>query len=107
MKKFDKAWARDIALALYDYPLFQLRYIENIVNNEIIYQNQETKDNKEMLARQIQLLCQLKRSNVVEILKNPRLKYPHEQCLIICKEYKNNKATAYLLERVGQCREAI
>jgi uncharacterized membrane-anchored protein YjiN (DUF445 family) len=37
LKKFDNAWARRIAYELNDHPKFQLKYIENIVNNEIIH----------------------------------------------------------------------
>ncbi len=60
---------------------------------------------RELLLLHIRLLCEYRKDDVIRYAKKKY--YPLQECLEICRKYKANFATAYLLQRSGNYAESL
>lgn len=85
------------------YPDLLANYIENMLDNE--KKDREFRVEKNIKILYLRLKCENQPNEVVKIFN--KYKFPLDDSLKICKEYKNSLAIAYITNRLGLTDEAI
>lgn len=85
------------------YPDLLANYIENMLDNEL--KDREHRIESETKLSYLRLKCENQPDQVVKVFN--RYKFPLDESLKICKEYKNSLAIAYITNRLGLTEEAV